>query len=281
MYPFPKTPTADDVGNEVSGHVWIQEVVTGKPIRFQVQSSGLVRFGNQREVFEHGSIPLWLESATRNVRDRLELGILRDVVDDVEDVTFYGTATLNLGTSYDWSRLPGFLGVDVHKGDGAGGGGFSSPDDVEKIFGSLGLWTLPPVEKEKRSRHTDFTECYSDGLPESRYRDGEVAGVLVRDKSGGRIETRRNEAWKRGSQEILDGKDGVEEFVSGNQVLDEIMENLVEDPSDGSSLDEVLEPVLGEFIRRNYVYLYREEEPVVDRRSLRSAVAETLSRRLG
>ncbi|MDZ7687446.1 MAG: hypothetical protein U5J64_01775 [Halobacteriales archaeon] len=114
MKPFPETPPLSDAS--LSGHLWIQEAVTGRRLRFQVEQSGLLRFGTDdasTATFDADDAPLPYRRAATFVRDNLDLSALRSAVEDTEKVTFFGTATLYEGVEYDWSELPPFVGVDL------------------------------------------------------------------------------------------------------------------------------------------------------------------------
>jgi hypothetical protein len=60
---------------------------------------------------------------------------------------------------------------------------FRPPDAVEAIFERVGLQPVNAVERERNARDFD-PESYT--LPESAWYDGPAAGVVVRNKRGGR-----------------------------------------------------------------------------------------------
>jgi len=205
---FPETPPLTE-DPELSGHVWVQELVTGEPLRFRVAPSGLVEFGTRGEVFGSDGVPLRFGCAARSVRESLDLSALRGSVDDTESVTFFGTATLYDGLDYDWSELPAFVGVDVWSDEKDG---YLTPDAASKAYSSLGLTPLPAFEKETAAGRAPLDAYASGDLPESRFRDGPAAGVLVRDKSGGRGEARRS------TPEGGADPDGVARYVTDDRI---------------------------------------------------------------
>lgn len=182
MRAFPAQPPATDAPNVTDeGHLWLLELVEGAPLRFQLQESGLVRFGDgEREYRDADDLPLSVQAAVRHVRERFDRDALRVGVDSPTEVTFFGVATRDEGVDYDWGRLPPFLGTEVWVG---GESAFRPPDATQAIFEQLGLTPANALERERRAR--DFDPA-SYRFPDSAWRDGPVAGVLVRNKRGGR-----------------------------------------------------------------------------------------------
>ena len=167
------------------GHLWLLELVEGVPLRFQLQESGLLRFGDaEREYRDADDLPLSIQAAVRHVRECFDRDAFRAGVDSPTEVTFVGVATRNEAIEYDWERLPPFLGTEVSAG---GEGAFRPPDTAGAIFEQLGLTAANALERERRAR--DFDPA-SYQFPDSAWYDGPVAGVLVRNKSGGRAALR-------------------------------------------------------------------------------------------
>ncbi|MFB6096867.1 MAG: hypothetical protein ABEJ74_05725, partial [Haloferacaceae archaeon] len=182
MHSHPGTPTVAAAPTELleTGHLWILEWVDGAHLRFQVRESGALRFGDRERVFPADDAPLPYRHAIRHVRSSLDRAALRDALADVESVTFFGVATQKGSIEYDWGRLPSFLGCDVWVGDRDA---FLPPDATEQVFERLGLDPLNAVAREVRARDFD-PDAYE--LPTSHWYDGPAAGVLLRNKSGGR-----------------------------------------------------------------------------------------------
>jgi len=203
MRSFPPLP--DVRGSQASddlfaGHLWLLELIDGTGLRFRMDESGLLRFGDPETTYpDRDAVPLALRPAVRHIRERFDREALRDAVDAPESVVFFGVATHHRGTDYDWDRLPPFLGTDVWIGsraegevgsrgrDGAGAGAesgtFRPPDAAAAIFEGIGLDPVNAVEREVNARDFD-PEGYA--IPDSSWRDGPAAGVVVRNKRGGR-----------------------------------------------------------------------------------------------
>lgn len=182
MKEFPPTPHAADApAARFAGHLWLLERVEGSLLRFQLRESGLVRFGGHHRTYSDvDAVPEPCRRAVRHVRTQLDREALRGAVDDVTALTFFGQATHREGIDYDWERLPPFLGVDVWS---AANDSFRPPDAVEAIFDRLGLHAVNAVERERRGRDFD-PERYE--MPDSAWYDGPAAGVVIRNKRGGR-----------------------------------------------------------------------------------------------
>ncbi|MFC5279654.1 RNA ligase family protein [Halorubrum rubrum] len=182
MKRYPSLPTVSDAPEGLlSGHLWLLELIDGWHLRFRMTDSGLIRFGDREAVYDDpGELPDAYGHAVRHVRERFDRETLRDAVEDVSDVVFFGVATGRRTIGYDWSRTPSFLGHDVWSADA---GAFRPPDAAEAIFERLGLDPVNAVERERRARDFD-PESYA--VPSSAWYDGPAAGVVVRNKAGGR-----------------------------------------------------------------------------------------------
>jgi catechol 2,3-dioxygenase-like lactoylglutathione lyase family enzyme len=182
MQPSPSLPRLDDAPDALceSGHLWLLEHVVGDHLRFRLRPSGRVQFGDRTRVFDADAIPTPYEHAVSHVRERLDRERLRNAAAEPGSVVFYGEAMHAAGVDYDWERTPSFLGFDVWS---TGRGQFRPPDATEAIFERLGLHPVNAVEKERNARDFD-PEAYT--VPESAWYDGPAAGVVVRNKGGGR-----------------------------------------------------------------------------------------------
>ena len=268
MQNFPKTEPLS--GNpDLSGHVWVQELVTGEPLRFRVAESGFVEFGTRNDTFG-SDVPLRFRRGARCVRESIDRSALRGSVGNTESVTFFGTATVYKGLEYDWSDLPAFLGVDVWSDEKDA---YLTPDAASSAYESLGLVPLPAFEKETDVGRADLNTYVSGDLPRSRFREAPAAGVLVRDKSGGRGEVRRDVPEKDGERKPPE--EVVSRYVTEDRVQN--ASNEVE-ASENEQFEEVLEKLTEEMVRESYVDLYNGDDPVVPEREIRSAVADHVQR---
>ena len=210
-------PTLPDLADEearddvLEGHLWLLELIDGSGLRFRMDDSGLLRFGGPEATYaDFDAVPLALRPAVRRVRDRFDREALRSAVDDPAGVTFFGVATHRRGTDYDWDRLPSFLGTDVWIGGGdeadagATDGAFRPPDSVAAIFEGVGLDPVNAVAREVNARDFD-PDRYA--VPASAWRDGPAAGVVVRNKRGGRGRIARGEGSDGDSAESGDSAD--------------------------------------------------------------------------
>lgn len=183
MQDVPELPAVADAPDVLSGHLWLQEHVDGTAFRVQVRDAAPIRFGDATRAFDAADSPPHLRHAVHEVKRDIDRAALRRAVDDVESITFVGTATHRRHVDYDWARLPGFLGWGVWDADAGASGDWLPPDRTEQVFDSLGLEPADTVAKEVRA--ADFHPDSYD-FPDSAWRDGPVAGIVVRNKTGGR-----------------------------------------------------------------------------------------------
>lgn len=189
MKQFLAPPSVADAPDDLlSGHLWVLELIDGRPLRFQLQESGLLRVGDAETIYtDPDTVPLPLRRAVRHLRDSLDRDALRAAVDDVESVVFFGVATTYESVPYELDSMPAFLGTDVWSADAEA---FRPPDAADGIFERLGLEPVNPFAREAHAR--DFTlDTYES--PQSAWYDGPAAGVVLRNKQGHRGTVRNDE----------------------------------------------------------------------------------------
>ncbi len=269
MKQCPETPVLDEV--EFSGHVWVQELPTGGEFRFQVAPSGLVTSATAQQSFDTATaVPPQFRRAAELIDERLDREALEAATDDPSDVTFCGIATRNEGVEYDWSMVPPFVGVDIWSGRKEQ---FLSPDAAAGVFKRLGLPTIPAIEKELAAAHTDLTRYENQGrFPESEWREGQAAGILIRDKSGG-----RGLAWRQeqNAAPASDPQSTVE--LATEYATDERIEQTVAAlQADGQpvTVDTVGDRLVADVAREAYVDLFVDGEFVTSLSAFQSAIAE-------
>jgi hypothetical protein len=189
-----------------------------------MDDSGLLRFGDAETTYDGPeAVPLPLRPAVRWVRERFDREALRDAVPTPERVTFFGVATHYCGTDYDWERLPPFLGADVWIGSESdpADGAFRPPDAAAAIFEGIGLEPVNAVAREVNARDFD-PDGYA--IPASAWRDGPAAGVVVRNKRGGRAKLAASES---GGRSGAPDADPDPEAVAAAHATDERVERAI------------------------------------------------------
>lgn len=181
MHDVPPVPPVGEAPASLfdGGHLWVQEFVEGAPLRVQLRDSGLLVFGDLNSAFD-GDVPPGYRHAVRHVREQFDRDPLRAALDDVTALTLSGVVTHGSGVPYDRESLPPFLLVDAWADSEDG---LLPPDAVDRLATQVGLASLPAVRKEVRA--VDFDVEALD-FPQSVWRDGPAAGVLVRNKTGDR-----------------------------------------------------------------------------------------------
>ena len=276
----PHTP--DDL---LKGHLWLLELIDGTGLRFQMDDSGLVRFGDADRVYEPSeTVPLPLRSAVRHVRDRFNREALRNSVEDPSGVVFFGVATHYRSIDYDWDRLPPFLGTEVwvessgsaESSESSGGksGAFRPPDAVAAIFDGVGLAAVNAVEREVNARDFD-PDAYS--VPESAWYDGPAAGVVVRNKRGGRgilVGRSLDEEESRGEADIDDeGPTALaERYVTENRL--ERVADAIERRGEPVRVDTLADRIVEAIARETPIQFGGTSGTSVDANRFRTAVVE-------
>jgi hypothetical protein len=266
MKQYPDLPDAAEAPAELfeSGHLWLLEKVDGAHLRFQLQPSGVIRFGDRKRVYDDAdAIPEPYDHAVRHVRTHLDRDALRDAVDELTDVVFFGEAMHQYAIDYEWDRTPSFLGFDIWSG------GFRPPGAVQNIFERLGLTPVNAFERELPARDFD-PESYS--VPQSKWYDGPAEGVVIRNKRGQRAtllapefeETDRTVAVDATATELA------ERYATRERFRKHARE---QQGAQAITVDELYEAVLADILRENHRTLFEARDPV-DMREFRSAVAE-------
>lgn len=268
MKQFPSIPRVANAPDGLfeEGHLWILEKVDGAILRFQLRESGLLRFGDRNTVYDDpAAVPDPYQHAVRHVRERLDRATLREAVDDVESVVFFGEATHHHTIDYDWDRTPSFLGFDVWSADGDE---FRPPDAVHGIFERLNLRPVTAVERELPARDFD-PERYT--VPESAWYDGPAEGVVVRNKRGDRAKLGHPDF--REVDETVPVDATAEELAAryATERRFETVATTLEDRGEAVTFDALFDRVFEDIVREEHSHLYHAAEPVdVDR--FRSAV---------
>lgn len=270
MQSFPPVPDVENAPESLfdGGHLWVQEWVTGGPLRFRLQPSGLLEFGDDQRVFDGGGVPPGYQQAVAHVRGEFDRQRLREALDDVSEAVFFGVATRNEGIEYDWDRTPSFLGTDVWTPDGE----FRPPDAAEALFERLGLAPVNAVAKEVRA---DSFDPATYELPASEWRDGPAAGVLVRNKTGDRATLVAD--WERPEPDWDDEAALADEVATEERIATatEHLERRGESVDVAAVTDRVVAVVARQAFARAF------DDDAVDETAFRSAVAERVSRVLG
>jgi hypothetical protein len=269
MKKFPSIPRVANAPDRLfeEGHLWLLEKVDGANVRFQLQQSGLVLFGDRSRVYEDpDAIPAPYQHAVRHIRENLDREALRSAVDTVEDVVFFGEAMHQHTITYEWERTPSFLGSGVWSADAAT---FYPFDTVERIFSRLGLEPVNAFEKECRARHFDL-ESYT--IPQSEWYDGPAEGVIIRNKRGHRAKLLHPEF--REVDETVP-VDAPAEELAAKYATRRRFEKLVaklDDRHQSVTFEGLYEHALDDIVREEHKQLYHGDTDV-DMQAFRSEVA--------
>jgi ATP-dependent RNA circularization protein (DNA/RNA ligase family) len=269
MKQFPSIPRVANAPDGLfdSGHLWLLEKVDGANFRFQLRQSGQLRFGDRSRVYETpDDVPDPYQHAVRHVRTELNRNALREAVDDVESVVFFGEAMHQHAIDYDWERTPSVLGFDVWS---ATDERFLQPDTVEQIFEQLGLRPVNVFERERNARDFD-PESYA--IPQSAWYDGPAEGVVVRNKQGQRAKLLHPDFREVDDTVPVEGSatELAEKYATQRRF--EKLAAKFEDREQTVTFQPLYEQVLEDIVREEHKQLYHGEQSV-DTSEFRSEVA--------
>lgn len=267
MKELPTIPRVGDATDDLlEGHLWLLEKIDGAPIRFQLQESGLIRFGDRTRVYDDpAAVPEPSQHAVRHVQSTLDRRALRHAVDDVESLVFFGEATHRHTIEYDWDRIPSVLGFDVWSAEKDG---FYPVDTVEQIFDRLGLESVNVFERERRARDFD-PDSYS--IPESAWYDGPAEGVVVRNKRGQRAKLLNPSVRDAGPRAPLDGSASEVATAYATQQRFERIASTLTAQDLPITFETLFERVLEDIVRQNHDRLYHAGT-MIDMQAFRSEV---------
>ncbi|HET7323652.1 MAG TPA: RNA ligase family protein [Halococcus sp.] len=269
MKKFPSIPRVANAPDRLleEGHLWLLEKVDGANVRFQLQQSGVILFGDRNRVYEDpDAIPAPYQHAVRHIRENLDREALRSAVDTVEDVVFFGEAMHHHTISYDWERTPSFLGFGVWSADAAA---FYPFDTVEQIFSRLDLESVNAFEKECRARYFD-PDSYM--IPQSKWYDGPAEGVIIWNKRGQRAKLLHPEF--REVDETVPVNAPAEELAAkyATRRRFEKLAAKLDDRHQSATFDKLYERILEDIVREEHKKLHHGDTNV-DMQTFRSEVA--------
>jgi len=274
MASLPRLPPAESAVDVFeTGHLWVTEFIDGDPLRLQLTDAGYLAFADATERFDHDAVPLRYREAVRMIRERFDAAALTAAVDDTELVTICGVVTHRRETPYDLDRLPAFFATGVHD---ASRDRYLAPDAAQQALERVGLPTLDPFEKERRAAYTDPTQY---DLPDSRWRDGPVAGVVFENKAGGRAVYRRQDG-AMGSETETDTETTGATGVFKHHVTPEWLAARIDACEPNPTVEAVIERALARLARETAAVGTEQDETVAELRStLAARTAERLRER--
>jgi len=266
MKQYPQIPPVEEAPElPDAGHLWIQEQVDGALLRFRLQPSGVLQFGDRTRAYETATdVPLPYQHAVRHVQTALNREILRGAVENPSEIVFFGEAMHQQRLDYDWDRTPSFLGFDVWSPDG----GFRPPGAAEQIFERLGIDPVNAFERELPAR--DF-DPGSYTMPASAWYDGPPAGVVIRNKRGGRAVLSHPDTTEPSAID----PDASTPDLAARLVTRARLEAATEavERTGAVTFEALYEQVLEDVMRRHHRRLF-EAEGDLDMRAFRTAVAD-------
>jgi hypothetical protein len=260
---YPSDPSTRGLFNQ---EVVVTEKLDGANFRFQLQESGLLRFGDRSRIYEGPySVPDPYQHAVRHIQDHLDRDALREALEDVEDVVFFGEAMHQHAIKYNWDQMPSFLGFDIWIDSAEA---FRPPDAIEQIFEHIGLQSVNVFERERRGKYFD-PDSYT--IPQSAWYDGPAEGVIIRDKRGHRAKLLHPD-FREVDETIL--VDAAAEDLAAKYATDRRFKKLVAkltDRGESVTTKTLSDRVFADIVREEHKQLYHRKE-TIDMDAFRSAI---------
>jgi hypothetical protein len=271
MKSHPSPPQLEDApeGLLSRGHLWLREHVVGPRVRFTMESSGLLIFGDRERVFD--DIPPKYEHAVRHIRDEFDRDAFHSAVENPSAYDFFGVAPCHVGVDYDWDRLPSFLGLAIWSESNEQ---FVPSDRADKVFARLNLTPVNTFQKEVNVR--DFSPEQFE-MPDSAWYDGPAAGVRIENRSGGNALLTEPTVGEQPTDQLAHDEPPAvaSELVTDTRVNRAV--EAVEAAGNTVTTGEVQTRVFEMIVREEYVRL---DQSGVDVETLRSAVGSVVAQRL-
>ena len=151
-----------DIFLDGEDEITIQEKIDGGNFRFYITKEGLIIFGSRTQQLTSNEGED--DNVSKNFKRCLEF--IRDTIKG-KDLTpyssliFYGECCVKHTLSYDWEKIPPFLGFDILTGNG-----FMHYANVEKVFEELGLPLVPLINRVYAKEIKTVTDAF---VPVSAY----------------------------------------------------------------------------------------------------------------
>ncbi|MFB6186476.1 MAG: hypothetical protein ABEI86_06370 [Halobacteriaceae archaeon] len=208
----------------------------------------MIQYHSQNQTFTQNESPPKFIPAVNYIENNLQRDVLYQSLESVDTISFQGIATYSNGIDYNWNKLTSFLGVEVIDLTEQV---YKPPAQVHQIYDEIGLAPLNAINREVHLR--DFhPEGYS--MPQSNWYDGQVYGVLLRDK-GTKRAVLHNESIEATKSKETASRTNQKEPLSAQQIKQYIQQRHVEIQSDLSTTADTL---LANIIREHYTEYFTQ-----------------------
>lgn len=271
MKAYPSPPQLDDAPEALlsRGHLWLREHVVGPQVRFTMEPSGLLIFGDREQVFD--DVPPEYRHTLRHIRAEFDRDAFHSAVEDPSTYVFFGVAPCHVGVAYDWERLPPFLGHAIWN---EANERFIPSDRADKVFEGLNLTPVNTFQKEVNVR--DFSPEQFE-MPDSAWYDGPAAGVRIENRSGGSALLTEFAVGEQPTEQLAHDEPSAvaSELVTDTRVNRAV--EAVEAAGNTVTTAEVQTRIFEMIVREEYVRL---DQSGIDVETLRSAVGSVVAQRL-
>lgn len=223
-----------------SDEIVIQEKLDGANFRFIIKDGNII-FGSRSQQLtsdegEDTNIQKNFLRAVNFVRGKALDNSLPEYMKYLERYIFYGECMVKHTMSYDWDKIPAYLGFDIYNTEMER---YLETDEAKAIFEELGLPFVPII---KTITAGDLKEITEDMIPVSEYSLHQAEGIVFKNNEKQLMAKLVREKFKEKNKEAFGGgkkyaetdEDYLVAFYCTNSRIDKMIFKLMDE---GEKLD--------------------------------------------
>ncbi|MCK5625057.1 hypothetical protein KAI04_04395 [Candidatus Pacearchaeota archaeon] len=153
----------------------IEEKIDGANFRFYINEHGQIIFGSRAQELSEDKEHKYAKNFQRCIEfisdklynDKIDLSLYKNMI-------FYGECCVKHSLSYDWDKIPPYLGFDIRKKDES----YIPFIECQDVFLELGLPFVPVI---KICKAKDITNINEDMVPISKYSLNQAEGIVFKN----------------------------------------------------------------------------------------------------
>jgi hypothetical protein len=155
----------------------IEEKIDGANFRFMINNGNIVFGSHTQQITSDIGEDTNVQKYFRRCVDFVRHQLASKDLSKYNNLVFYGECCVMHSISYNWDKIPPFLGFDIYANER-----FLDVLDAKQIFSELGLDFVPIINycKVKDFLSTPLTESI---IPKSIFYEGQAEGIVVKNYS--------------------------------------------------------------------------------------------------
>lgn len=155
----------------------IQEKIDGANFRFMINNGNIVFGSHTQQITSDDGQDTNVQKYFRRCVDFVRHQLISKDLTKYNNLVFYGECCVMHSISYNWDKIPPFLGFDI-----LANGIYLDVKDAKEIFCELGLDFVPIINycKVKDFLATPLTESI---IPKSAFYEGQAEGIVIKNYS--------------------------------------------------------------------------------------------------